>query len=259
VILGRIVLAVAGLAFGGMAVSQSVVPRDVRDKLEHPPARVPFGVGEVLDYGIAVAFARGNARLEVTSIDTIRGRPAYHAQFTLRGGVPLFRVDEKYNTWFDVRTISTLQYWEDLHNSTYSRRRRYEFLPEQHKFTDGLDTATTVEHPIDQAAVFYLIRTLNLRVGLDTNLYNYFQMDRNPIRIQVLGKERIKVDAGEFDALVVHPVIKTSGLFAQGGEAKVWISDDDRRIVLQVKANVPGPLGTLTLKLRSYRPPNRPP
>lgn len=221
-----------------------------------PPA-VPFGVGEVLEYDIRVAFARGSARLEMVGLDTIKGRPAYHAQFSMRGGVIGFRVDDKYNTWIDVTNTSTLQYHEDVKSSFYQRRRRYEFFPELRKFTDGVDTAETVDRPVDQASVFYLIRTLDLRVGLDTSLNNYFQMDRNPIRIQVLGRERITVDAGTFDALVVHPIIKSKGLFAEGGDAKVWISDDDRRIVVQIKAKVPGlPKGTLSLFLKRYRPPN---
>jgi len=247
-------LVCALVAFAGRATAQST---EVAPQGEVQKPRLPFGVGEVLEYDIRVAFARGSARLEVAKLDTIRGRPAYHAQFSLRGGFPGFRVDEKYNSWIDAQNVSTLQYWEDVKDSFYERRRRYEFFPETRRFTDGTDTAATVERPIDQASVFYLIRTLNLRAGLDTNLNNYFQLDRNPIRIQVLARERIKVDAGTFDALVVRPVIKTNGLFGQGGDARVWISDDDRRIVLQIKANVPGPFGTLTLKLKNYRPPTR--
>jgi hypothetical protein len=77
-------------------------------------------------------------------------------------------------------------------------------------------------------------------------------MDRNPIRIQVIGREKIKVAGTEYDALIVHPVIKAKGLFSDGGDAKVWISDDDRRIVLQIKAKVPG--FTLTLALKNYQP-----
>jgi hypothetical protein len=252
VILKRVVVGLLALTLGGRAVSQEIAPR-----AEPAAARVPFGVGEVLDYGVAVAFARGSARLEITGIDTIRGRPAYHAQMSFRGGIIGFRVDEHYTTWIDVNSISTLQYWEDIRDSFYERRRRYEFFPATHTFTDGGDTLETAVRPVDQASIFYLIRTLNLRVGLDTNLNNYFQIDRNPVRIQVLGRERIKVDAGEFDALVIHPVIKAKGLFAEGGDAKIWISDDDRRIVLQIKAKVPNlPKGTLTLYLKSYHPPN---
>ena len=245
-------LTLAVVALAGRADSQGAA-------LQAEPARaaMPFGVGEVLEYDIRVAALRGSARLEVVKMDTIKGRPAYHSQFSMRGGIIGFRVDEKYNTWIDAANISTLQYYEDVKNSFYQRRRRYEFFPEQRKFTDGVDTAVTVDRPVDQASVFYLIRTLDLRVGLDTNLNNYFQPEKNPIRIQVVRRERIKVDAGTFDALVVHPVIKTNSnnLFGQGGDAHVWISDDDRRIVLQIKANVPGPFGTLTLKLKRYTPP----
>ena len=238
-----------------IAVLAFARPQSAAESTQAAPPH-PFGVGEALDYDIRVAFARGSARLEIVGIDTIRKRPAYHARFAMTGGVVLFKVDEKYNSWIDVNTIQTLEYHEDVKDSYYERRRRYTFLPETHRFTDGLDTAQTVERPVDQASVFYLIRTLNLRVGLDTNLNNYFLLDRNPIRIQVLGRERIKVPAGEFDALVIHPVIKSKGLFAEGGDAKVWISDDDRRIVLQIKAKVPGlPKGTVSLYLKSYTPP----
>jgi hypothetical protein len=244
-------LVCALVAFAGRAASLSteVAPQG------EPQARatLPFGVGEVLEYDVRVAFARGRARLEILNIDTVRGRPAMHAKFTLRGGIVTMRVDEKYDTWVDVNTISTLRYKEDVQDSFYKRKRDYEFFPEMRRFTDGVDTAETVDRPVDQASVFYLIRTLDLRVGLDTSLNNYFQMDRNPIRIRVLGRERIRVGAGEFDALVVHPVIKAKGLFSDGGDAKVWISDDDRRIVLQIKAKVPG--FTLTLDLKNYQPP----
>jgi hypothetical protein len=83
-------------------------------------------------------------------------------------------------------------------------------------------------------------------------------VDRNPIRIQVLGRERIKVPAGEFDAIVIHPVIKAKGIFSEGGDARIWISDDDRRLVLQIKAKIPNfPFGGLNLYLRNYRPPTK--
>lgn len=239
-------IAIAALAFAG--------PQSAPESTQ--PARVPFGVGEALEYNIRVAFASGSARLELVGIDTIKKRPAYHARFAMSGGIPMFRVNEKYNSWIDVNTLQTLEYHEDVQDSFYERRRRYEFFPETHRFTDGVDTAMTAERPVDQASIFYMIRTLDLRPGLDTSLNNYFLLDRNPIRIQVIGKERIKVPAGEFDAIVIHPVIKSKGLFAEGGDAKVWISDDDRRIVLQIKAKVPGlPKGTVSLYLKSYRPP----
>jgi hypothetical protein len=176
----------------------------------------------------------------------------------VRGGIPLFRVNDRYDTWVDVTNVSTLRYYEDVHAGNYERRRRYEFYPERRQYIEGADTVKTVDRPVDQASIFYLIRTLDLRVGLDTSFHNYFMVDRNPIRIIVLGRERIKVDAGTFDAIVVRPIIKAKGIFAEGGDARVWISDDDRRIVLQMKAKIPNfPFGGLNLYLKNYRPPTR--
>jgi hypothetical protein len=248
-ILARVAIA---LALASSAIAQ--------DRLQQggAPARLPFGVGELLEYNIRAAFATGSAKLEIVSLDTVRGRPAMHAQFTVHGGIPLFRVNDRYDTWFDPTNVSTLRYHEDVHSGSYERRRRYEFYPERGLYIEGADTVTTAERPVDQASVFYLIRTLNLRPGLDTSFNNYFMLDRNPIRIIVLGREKVKVPAGEFDAIVVRPIIKAKGIFAEGGDARVWISDDDRRIVLQIKAKIPNlPFGGLNLYLKNYRPSTR--
>jgi hypothetical protein len=251
VIARQVVCALALLAFGDGANSQVIRPQG-----EMPARHVPFGVGELLDYDIRVAFARGSARLEIMGLDTVRGREAWHTQFTTRGGIPMFRVNDRYDSWIDVNTISTLRYDEDVHEANYERKRNYEFYPERKIYIEGADTVTTVPRPVDQTSIFYLIRTLSLRVGLDTSFSNYFMVDRNPIRLVVLGREHVKVPAGEFDAIIVRPIIKAKGIFAEGGDARVWISDDDRRIVVQIKAKVPNlPFGGLNLYLKSYRPP----
>ena len=247
---GALVAAIISLA--------TTVRPQVTQQAEPPRVRLPFWVGERLDYQIRAGIARGSATLEVPALDTVRGRQALQAVFTTRGGIPGFRVNDRYDSWIDVATVSTLRYKEEVNEGFYERRRDYHFYPEHKRYIEGRDTVTTVDRPVDQTSIFYLIRTLDLRVGLDTSFNNYFMVDRNPIRIIVLRRERVKVPAGEFDAVVVRPIIKSKGMFSEGGDAQVWISDDDRRIVLQIKAKVPGfPFG-LNLYLREYRPPTTP-
>lgn len=252
-----VAIAATMLAIAPLVRAQEATPVALQAAAGEAQARprVTFGVGEVLDYEIRYAFARGHARLEVVSLDTVRGRPAWHTVSTTRGGVLGFRVNDRFDSWIDVNTISTLRYREDVHSSTYERKRNYEFYPEQRRYIEGVDTVATVDRPVDQTSILYLIRTLDLRVGLDTSFNNYFMIDRNPIRIIVLGRERVRVPAGVFDAVIVRPIIKSKGMFGEGGEARVWISDDDRRIVLQVKAKVSGlPLGSMNMYLTSFRP-----
>lgn len=251
------VFAAAALAGGG-SIATRAVQEQASPAAGAPQAakRANFGVGEYFEYDIRVGFIGGNAALHIPALDTVRGRQTYHAVFTVRGGIPGIRVNDRYDSWIDVNTISTLRYKEDVHEANYKRRRTYEFFPEQRRYTDGTDTSETVDRPVDQTSIFYLIRTLDLRVGLDTSFNNYFMMDRNPIRIIVLGRERVKVPAGEFDAVIVRPIIKAKGIFGEGGDARVWITDDDRRMIVQIKAKVPGfPFGGLNLFLKTHRPP----
>lgn len=224
------------------------------------PAAAPvrFGVGERLEYQIKYGvFGGGSADMEITGIDSIRGRAAWHAEFTVRGGIPFFRVNDQYETWIDIHTNSSLRYKQDIHEGSYERHRVYDFLSGGRMVDKAKpDTEPTVEHPVDDASILYFLRTIALRVGLDTGFDNYFLLDRNPIRIRVLRREHISVPAGEFDAIVIQPLIKSKGIFSEGGEAQVWLSDDDRHIILQMKSKVPHlPVGSLNLFLTSYRAP----
>jgi len=57
------------------------------------------------------------------------------------------------------------------------------------------------------------------------------------------------VPAGEFDAIVVQPIIKSKGLFSENGHALVWFSDDSTRRILRLKSGLS--FGTLNLELKS--------
>ena len=110
----------------------------------------------------------------------------------------------------------------------------------------------SVSQPLDDGSFLYFLRTIPLEVGQTYDFNRYFRPDRNPVRIKVLRKERVKVPAGTFDAIVVQPVIKTKGIFSENGHAEVWLSDDDRHIMLQLKSALS--FGSLNLYLKSYSP-----
>src|SRR6185369_12927956 len=63
-------------------------------------APVPFSVGEELTFhakfGVLPA---GTARMRVEGIDTVRGRQTYHLVFTVDGGIPFFRVRDRFDSW----------------------------------------------------------------------------------------------------------------------------------------------------------------
>ena len=60
------------------------------------------------------------------------------------------------------------------------------------------------------------------------------------------------VPAGTFETIVIRPIIKARGIFSEDGRAEVWLTDDDKRLMVQMKSQMK--VGSLNLYLRSYTP-----
>jgi hypothetical protein len=216
-------------------------------------APVPFGVGERLDFEARLSGIRvGGGFMEVSKMDSVRGREAWHTSFGIRGGLAFFRVNDRYESWFDTRSLASLRYHQQIDEGSYERQSEFEIFPERRVFVDSKGTEQpTAEDPLDDGSFLYFLRTIPLEIGKEYTFERYFRLDRNPVRIKVLRKERITVPAGTFDAVVVQPIIKTKGIFSENGRAEVWLSDDEHRIMLQMKSRFSR--FSLNLYLKSFR------
>lgn len=219
------------------------------------PARqvpVPFSVGERLEYDVKFGVLKvGSGRMEVVGVESIRGREAWHTAFTVKGGTFFYKVNDRLESWIDVENFASLRHVQDLQEGKRDRERRFEIYPDRMVYTenDGPEQQSARD-PLDDASFLYFIRTVPLSVGQTYDFPRYFRPDRNPVRVRVLRKESVKVPAGRFDAIVIQPIIKSKGIFSENGRAEIWLSDDDRRIMLQLKSNLS--FGTLNLYLKSY-------
>lgn len=220
--------------------------------LSTPWAPVPFAIGERLQYDVKFGFVRvGRGSMEVAGVDSVRGLQAWHTIFRVRGGTIFYRVDDRLESWLDVERLVSLRHHQDINEGRRERERRFEIIPERGVFVEmGKDEAPTVAAPLDDGAFLYFVRTIPLEVGRTYEFDRYFRPDRNPVTIKVLRRERIKVPAGEFDAIVIQPIIKTKGIFSEGGRAEIWLSDDQDRIMLQMRSKLS--FGSLSLYLTAH-------
>lgn len=237
----------------GRARAQAPVPW-VRpaEVLEAP---VPFEVGERLEYKVKLGiFNAGEGSLEVAAIDSVRGNPAYHAIMRIDGGVLFARVHDVFQTWFDTRTLTSLRFVQDQNEVGSERYRDYEMFPERGVWERRDDEEVgdlPTPLPLDDISFVYFIRTLPLEVGDVYTFNRYFKETGNPVIVRVLRKEEKEVPAGIFKTIVVQPIIRTRGIFGEGGEAELYFSDDDRRALVYMKSNIPVLPGSLTLHLTS--------
>jgi hypothetical protein len=219
----------------------------------------PFTIGERLTYNVRVGrLGRGSAVMEIKGEDTVRGKPVLHTIFTLNGSLLFFKVRDYYESWFDPRSMVSLRYRQDIDQGPYDRLRKYDIYPERGVYFDSVKNLElpTSDLPLDDGSFLYFLRTIPLKVGETYSFNRYFKPDRNPVRVAVVRRERIRVPAGEFDALVLQPKIKAKGIFAEEAGAEVWIADDTSRVMLMMRTRLPG-AGTATFQLRSIerRPP----
>lgn len=202
-----------------------------------PPAPVPFTVGEELVFHAKFgAFPAGTARMRVEGVDTVRGHAAYHVTFAIDGGILFFRVHDRYDSWIDVETLSSLRYVQHISEGRYSRNTNYVIMPERGEYQKNDETPQpTVANPLDDASFIYAIRSADMRVGDTLRVDRYFVPDKNPVVLTGLREDTVTVGAGTFATIVVRPTIKTDGIFSENGEAQVWLSNDDRRLPVQLK------------------------
>lgn len=223
---------------------------------------VPFGVGERAEYEVTLGLFGdvGEGSMEVVKVEDIHGHPSYHLRFDLEGRVAFAKVDDTLESWMDVAGLFTRRIHQDQHEVNYRRDRWYDMYPDsmfyQRRSTGNTAPLASAE-PLDEVGFLYWIRTQPLEVGRTYTYDRYYKESGNPVTLKVLRKETVRGEGGaDIPVIVVQPVIKTSGLFGEGGEAEVYFTDDWRRILVKMTSKVPV-IGRLGLTLKAYTPGRR--
>jgi hypothetical protein len=241
------------LALAGVGAGQQLATRVPPSKASRPD--VPFGVGEQSVYDLKFRSVKvGSGRMEIVAIEKIRGRGAYHIVFEVTGGIPGFKVDDSYESWVDTASLASLRHVQRVHEGGYHRETTYEIFPDRKSYSEnGGPEKPGVSNPLDDGSFVYFARTVQLAAGERQVFQRYFKPDMNPVVMTAEGVESIDVPAGKFEALAIRPSIKAGGMFAEGGEAEIWLSTDKRRLLVELTTKMS--IGSLNLYLRSYRPP----
>jgi hypothetical protein len=112
--------------------------------------------------------------------------------------------------------------------------------------------ATEIEIPPcvhDVIGGLYVLRTLNLEPG---------QSVQSPVsngkkvvsaRIEAQQREEVKTPAGAFKTIRYELFLFNNVLWSRSGHLYIWVTDDRRRIPVQIRFRLPFTIGTITLAL----------
>jgi len=214
----------------------------------------PYGPGERMEYVARYGpMNPGRGSMEIVGVEDVRGRPALHTRFELKGRL-FVSVHYLLESWVDSARNASVRFAQDSDDDPTEKDKTYEIFPDRqtYRVNDG-EELPSVPDPLDEGALLYFVRTMDLEVGQTYTLNRYFRPDRNPVIVKVLRKQRIRVPAGTFETIVIQPIIKSKGIFSEGGRAEIYLSDDADRIMVQMRVRLS--VATISLQLTSYQPP----
>lgn len=220
-----------------------------------PTPSVPFRVGERFDYGAKWGpFSVGKASIQVARIDTVRGEPVFHFQYNMDASVVgLYKLNSTLESWTTIDGFNSLRFRQDNKEKSRQFIRQFEIYPDSSRYQqvepNPLASQPSVTEPLDDASFLFFVRSTTLELGKTYQFNRYFRADRNPIVIKVLKRETMELpDGTKVECLVLNPVVGERGLFAKRNDARLWLTDDVRRIPVQIRSTFEW--GQITLRLQ---------
>lgn len=244
-----LILAICLLAFSNNFYAQKVEFRKVENKA--------FKVGEKLRFDVKYGFVTaGVAEFSIPKISKIAGRDVYNVHFDVTS-VPAFdafyKVRDHYETHIDVEGLFPWRFEQHIREGGYSRDFSAFFDQRKGKAKTSEGSYDIPKYVNDIVSAFYYARTLdfsNMKEGDRINLQNFYKDKVYPLDVVFRGKERVSVDAGKFDCIILEPLAREGGLFKSEGNMIIWLTDDELRIPVKVKSKII--IGSIDAELTGY-------
>jgi Protein of unknown function (DUF3108) len=213
--------------------------------LAAPPA-YPFTVGETLRYEAKLGyFPVGTASVSVARMVKERGSDAFEFTMTGEGGPPGWRVAYDLTSHVAAAEFQSLRFHRRLVQAGKVDEHGYIIIPDSSRYREEGVPGDWVapSDPLDELAFLYFLRTTELEVGKTYSMARYFKTGYNPITVRVVGREPVaKADGRSANCLSVE-------VSSRGQTMRVWFTDDNRRLPVQLE--LPLPFGSVTLSLVS--------
>jgi hypothetical protein len=216
-----------------------------------------FDVGEKLTYSVKYGFVTaGQAVIEIPRIKRVAGRDAYNIKLQINS-LPSFDFIYTVRTWYesylDVEAIIPWRFEQHIRETNFSNDYSAFFDQRSHKAKTTEGTYDIPPNTQDIISAYYYTRTMdfsNKKKGDRITLVNFYDGKLHDLDVVYLGKERVTVEAGTFDCVVVEPLVLEGGFFKSEGDIVLWMTDDELKIPVLVNAKVP--VGSLDVELKQY-------
>jgi len=223
-----------------------------------------FQDGEWFKFKVTYGFLNaGYATLQVDNA-ILNGKEVYHVKgYGRNTGVSrvFFKVEDIYESYMDKQKDIPYRFIRNIDEGGHTRDIQVDFNHTKREalvFDKKKNTKETFSFPTgvqDMLSTFYYLRnhidTKTLKTGDFTDVNMFYGEESFKFRLKFLRREVIKTKFGQISTLVFRPYVESGRVFKEKESLTVWISDDDNKIPLRIKADLA--VGSLNADLEEYK------
>ena len=230
------------------------------------PIKDPYRVGEkvVLEasyFGVTA----GELALETRKFVEVNGRKSYTFAGTAVS-TSVFAAFYAVNDWFEtfVDYERMIPYTYALHvKETKQLREARSLFNWQTMQASFWDKKVNAEKQIEEKkqdwaipaysqnifSIAYYIRAFQLKPNKKLSIRLAHENENLIVTTEVLARERLSTDAGDFDAVKTKVRIEINGVFKPVGDIFIWFTDDDRKFIVRMESKIK--IGTVVASIKS--------
>lgn len=203
----------------------------------------------------------GEAELSLKET-TLNGKRVFHANGVGRTSSVIgwfFKVRDNYQSYFDVTTGKPYLFKRDVNEGGHKIRKdiRFNYVKKKAEVKNILhkkDTSVSIGNIQDMVSTFYFLRnydTSKMKKGDEIDVNMFFDEHTYPFKLRFLGYEILRTKFGKIKTQKFRPIVKAGRVFKAQESVTVWITADDNKIPIQMRAELA--VGSLRAELDAYK------
>ncbi len=221
------------------------------------PDNDAFTFGEELNFEVSYGWLNlADAKLQINRRShTQNNRPHYKIDVygKTKGAATIFgKVNDNWGTYLDTNTVLPSLFYQNIEEGKYRKHEKVFFDQKNGKALvelyekDNKTLKSAKEYDLpgpiqDLVSGFYYLRTLNLenmKPGEVVLIKGFFDKEIYNIKLIFEGTERLETEIGIKDTYIFSPQIPKNKLFRGEYPVKVWVTKDQNKIPVKIKANL---------------------
>ena len=214
---------------------------------------IPFRDGERLTYTLQFNVIKmGRGYLSVEANDTISGVQSYHVKFqakTSKFADKIYKVRDKIDIWLNQSDLTMIKLVKEINEGNYHKNYTTSIDYNNSIAIVNNDTLKITGAVRDPYSLLYYFRTIPLEIGQILDFTTLDNKKLTDFQVIIDSKETVKTPAGTFRCIIIKPFRKGKTLLKNDGDMKIWFSDDELRLPVQIQIKLK--FGSMLLQLRT--------